>query len=121
MSDPPVLRRRHANVGRKEAREAALRGETEIVADIGDRYLAAHKPVDRLLHDQGVDIKVRRKPGLRPEQLVEVRARQARAARHRIEFDIGPERLLHEPHRLSHTKIDGLSRWTGDLANLTPA
>ena len=36
MGDPAVLRRRHAHIGGEEAREAALRRETQIVTDIGD-------------------------------------------------------------------------------------
>src|ERR1700722_20229894 len=122
MGDPAVLRRRHAHIGGKEAREAALRRETQIVADVGDASPAAHKFIDRLLHEQGVDIEVWRKPGLRPKQFVEMRTRQARGARHRVKLDVGAERLLHQPHRLAHAKIDGLTRYTAALAqiNLTP-
>src|SRR5580704_7657726 len=123
MGDPAVLRRRHADIGGEEAREAALRRETQIVANIGDGDLARHQSIDRLLHEQGVDIEVRREAGLRPKQLIEMRTRQARAARHRVELDVGAKRLLHQPHRLAHAKIDGLTRWAAALAQirLTPS
>src|ERR1700733_13157978 len=78
--------------------------------------------MDRLLHEQGGDIKGWRGARLRPKQFVEMWTRQARPARHRVELDVGAERLLHQPHRLAHAEINGLS-WTPALANvlLTPA
>src|SRR6187399_2111060 len=79
-----IFSRRHPDIGGEEAGETALRREAEIEADIGDRHFARDQRVERLLHDEGIEIEVRGNAGLGAEQPVEVRTRQSRLPRDRI-------------------------------------
>src|SRR5438552_1133249 len=59
-----VFGRRHPDIGGEEASETALGREAEIEADIGDRHFGRHEGVQRLFHDQRIEIEVRGDAGL---------------------------------------------------------
>src|SRR5829696_4291452 len=67
-----VFGRRHPDIGGEEARETALGGEAEIEADIGDRHFGRHQRVQRLFHDECIEIEVWSDAGLGTEQPIEV-------------------------------------------------
>src|SRR5262245_13442690 len=71
-----IIRGRHSDIGRKKAGEGALRGKAEIETDIGDMRLGGDQRVERILHDQRVEIEMGRDAGLGAEQAVEMGARQ---------------------------------------------
>src|SRR6266566_7555800 len=62
-----VIGGRHPNIGRKKAGERALRGEPEIVADVGDRRFGGDERVKGIFHDERVEIEVGSNAGLGAE------------------------------------------------------
>src|SRR6185437_3024655 len=105
LGDAAVFGRRHANIGGEEASEAALRGEAEIEADVGDRRFRCDQRVERLLHHQRVEIEVRGDAGLGAEQAVEMRPRQPGFPSNRIELELGARTLRHQLDGFADTKV----------------
>src|SRR5258708_33662696 len=105
LGGAPIVRWCHADIGGKEVREGALRRKAEIEADVGDRRFGDDQRVQRFLHQQRVEVEVRRAAGLGAEKLVEMRARKPRLARDRIELDLGAGAFRQKPDRFAHAKV----------------
>ena len=106
--DCPVLCRRNPDMRGEKVGEMALRGKSQLVADVGDRRLRTHQAIERALHPHRICIERRRQARVFPKKLEEMRTRKAGVARHATEFDTLGEAIVKQPERFTDTEIDGL-------------
>src|SRR5258706_9774159 len=123
LGGAPIVGWRHADIAGEEVRERAPRRKAEIEADVGDRRFGGHQRVQRLFHQERVDVEVRRDAGLGAKKLVEMGARKPCLACDRIELDLGADAFRQQLDRLAHAKVGdcGASTTVHRGVRLTPA